>query len=179
MRRVLYEWLYKVVFEDAKLSYVMVRCDTPFFSPRPGSSPHAMETWLKKKVSNALLVFFFNLYVLDLYWWLSDIKHLAPKLLQQTIYGDHILPADPPSASCNSLSGRGLAWRMRKLASIRLVEARPPPVAAFPITHEHTLCSRSLRKTRGHVRLHSGFMWRLHFPNHVSKRINKLLLRCR
>lgn len=39
-------------------------------------------------------------------------------------------------------------------------------------TRTHTR-SKGLRKTRGHVRFHSGFMWQLHFPNHVSKKKKK------
>lgn len=126
------------------------------FSPRPGSSPHPMGTWLKqnktkkKLFSDALLVVFFILYV----WRLSGAKHLAPRPLQPF---HPILPTEPWSSS----SGRGLSWRMPEACFNLIGGGASSTCGSFSCnTHTHTHANTHTHTAAGACEEHevtSGF----------------------
>lgn len=143
----------------------MVRCDNPFshqdwqFTPPNGNT-------IKKNTCFQMHCLFFFIYhvcvgfILMTRWYqTSATDHLI------TFYPQiHVQPL--PTARV------GVASRMRKLASIRLVEAPPPPVAVFPVTHTNTLQQESVMNTRSRQVSQRIYLTDT-FPNHVSKKKKK------
>lgn len=147
-----------------------------FFSPRPGSSPHLMGTWLKN--NNTCFQMHCSCFSLSR----SSTSRCVGFILMTQTAGtktsarDHLIPFHPQIHVQPGVTARvGVAlpggcgsllqsdWWRRVLHLWQF----------FPLTrtriHTHTLRSRSLRRARGYIRLHGGFIWQLHFPNHVSK----------